>query len=229
MIHNPFKFLCVSRNRLSISAIAALITLLGCSIDNITTAHEVKESMWEGTWELIDPNSLRKITLIVRADKTVYVLAPLTFESAGKVGAVSLNKVSDNTEFPPGVEPISLIDVFEGRAIKAREAAAEIQLSSINRAQQAYRLENDTFASSIEALRIGQSSDLNNEHYEFRIVSADSTQAYATATAKQPELRSFSGVVHLIRENSQNYTKIKLCSTPSPSQTPPSISCEPHQ
>lgn len=207
-------------------AIISIFVLSGCSSGNITQANEAKNNNWEGTWEITDPKSGEKINLILRADKKVYILAPPTSNEVGQVLEIPLTKISDNTDLPPGAEPISLVDLLQGQAAKARESAAKNQLGAINRAQQAYRLEYPTFASSIEALQIGKVVDLG-AYYDFKIISANSQQTYATATAKKPGLRSFSGVVTV--DPGQTISTSKLCNTPSPSQTPPPSNCEPSQ
>lgn len=223
MTYNSLKFLGTNQYWFALWT-TLMVALSGCSTSNITRANEAKDNEWEGTWEITDPKSGEKITLIFHADKKVYLFAPQTSNEADQVIEISLTKVSDNTELPPGVEPVTLFDMLQGQASKAREAAAQSWMGAINRAQQAYQLEYDTFASSIEALQIGQSPDFS-AYYDFKIVSANPEQTYATATAKQPDLKSFSGVVKV--EPERGIPRAKICSTPSPSQTPPPIRCEP--
>lgn len=76
------------------------------------------------------------------------------------------------------------------------EAKARKLLGTINRAQQAYRLEHPNFANSYNELFRGDFG--SNEFYDFQIVSADSDHAYVTASAKKPNFKSFRGVVRAI-------------------------------
>lgn len=107
------------------------------------------------------------------------------------------------------------------QAAKEKETIAKSAIGATNRAQQIHLLENSTFANSFGAL--GLSPDFGiDAFYDLQIVSADAGRAYLTASAKQPNFKSFSGVVI----NANGTTTAKICATKSASQTPPPIDCK---
>lgn len=133
----------------------------------------------------------------------------------------SSNDQSSDESTTSSDKSTALPEASQSEASRAREALAQNTVGAINRAQQAYRLENPTFATSFQELGIGDGPGID-EIYDVKIVSADAKQAYVTATAKQPDSRSFSGVA----TEEGGLTTIKVCSTESASQTPPPIDCE---
>ncbi|WP_299490662.1 type IV pilin-like G/H family protein [Acaryochloris sp. IP29b_bin.137] len=201
------------------STAAAFLLLVSCSAENPTRGQSSENNPWEGTWELKDPASGETVTFVLQSDQKVYLITPDPTTAKDKVIEVPLTKVSDKTDLPENIKPVSLFDSITNQATKAREAAAKSELGAINRAQQAYRLENPTFASTYEELGIGR---FDNEFYDINIVSADAQRAYVTATAKGTDTKSFSGVV----TEEAGITKTNICETESPSQTPPPIDCE---
>ena len=99
---------------------------------------------------------------------------------------------------------------FLNQAAKAKQSEAKTYIGSMNRAQQAYRIQNPQFASNGTALEIGLPSDTVN--YSYTITSGDYvTSAYAQANAKDAKsLKSFAGGV-IIKDNGQ--TEAKACQT----------------
>jgi len=71
---------------------------------------------------------------------------------------------------------------FLNQANKARESGAKTNLGAINRAQQAYRVENGTFANSFTAPDFGITQP-ETDNYSFAITEGDGNSAVATATA----------------------------------------------
>lgn len=107
------------------------------------------------------------------------------------------------------------------QAAKEKETIAKSAIGATNRAQQISLLENSTFANSFDTL--GLSPDFGiDAFYDLQIVSADANRAYMTASAKQPNFKSFSGVVI----SANGTTTAKICATKSASQTPPPIDCQ---
>lgn len=160
----------------------------------------------------------------MRPDRKVYLITPDPTTAKDKVIEIPLAKVSDKTDLPENIKPIPLFDAITNQTAKqvakARENSAQSALGAINRAQQAYRLENPTFTTSYKELQMRR---FDNEFYDVQIVSGDVNRAYATATAKRSDNRSFSGVVTI----EDGITTAHICETESASQTPPPINCEP--
>lgn len=102
---------------------------------------------------------------------------------------------------------------FENQANKARESQAETYLKSMLRGQQAYFLEAEQFTGDLQSLGLGISEETENYVYAIDLQDSSGQTAIVTATAKQPELRSFTGVAFAIA-NSQNEfatTTTELC------------------
>lgn len=111
---------------------------------------------------------------------------------------------------------------FGQQANKARESKAETYLRSMLRGQQAYRLESDQFAGDLQSLSIGISEETDN--YSYAIALPDpSGHAIVTATAKLPELRSFTGAAFAIADSEGEFatTTTELCVSEVPGQSPP--------
>lgn len=203
-----------------VSSAIAFLLLVSCSTEKPTSGESSTNNNWEGTWELKDPGSGETVTFVLQPDQKVYLIAPDPATAKDKVIEVPLTKVSAKTKLPENTQPISLFDTITNQATKARQASAQSTLGAINRSQQAYRLENSTFATSNEELQLGR---FDNEFYDIQIVSGDANRAYATATSKRSDTKSYSGLVSVEDGN----TTTHICETESVSQTPPPINCEP--
>lgn len=207
-----------------LSTVAAFLLLASCSTENPTGNNSSTSNTWQGTWEFKDPVRGESVTFVLRPDKKVYLIAPDPKTTKDKVFEIPLTKVSDKTDLPENIKPVSLFDEVTNQTAKqvarAREASAQNALGAINRAQQAYRLENPTFTTSYQGLQMRR---FDNEFYDIQIVSGDVNRAYATATAKRSDNRSFSGVVTI----EDGITTAHICETESASKTPPPIDCEP--
>ena len=92
----------------------------------------------------------------------------------------------------------------------------EVLIGSINVSQQAYYLENDTFSPSLEALAIGLESE--SKRYVYSISLEGKDKAIATATAKRDGLRSYTGAVFVLANNT---TRSVICKTDVASKTAP--------
>jgi hypothetical protein len=135
----------------------------------------------------------------------------------------SNNSTSNPTETPTAsnnIVPDASIVVDQAK--KAKESEGKIYIGSMSRGQQAYFLEKNKFAQSIDELQLGIKSD--SATYTYKIESASAAQVVITATAKTPELKSFTGVVIVEKPNtSEGITKSFLCGTETASTTPPPI------
>lgn len=108
---------------------------------------------------------------------------------------------------------------FLNQGYKARQSEAKIFVGTANRAQQAYRVENTSFATDTTTLKIGLSTDTVNYTY---IITSDTTTALVHANAKDPEtLRSYAGGVVVI--TSSGLTLAAACQTTGVSATAPHV------
>ncbi|WP_416667859.1 type IV pilin-like G/H family protein [Egbenema bharatensis] len=94
-------------------------------------------------------------------------------------------------------------------------SVARSSIASINRAQQAYHIENGRFSPTIAGLDVGR--DEETEHYTFSIVLEGTNKAIVTAIAQQADLKSYTGAVAVINR----LTRSIVCESDSPSQTAP--------
>jgi type IV pilus assembly protein PilA len=87
---------------------------------------------------------------------------------------------------------------------KARQSEAKQNVGAINRAQQAYFLENSNkFTSSMIDLAIGIKSQ--TENYAYSITATDPGKfAVNEVSARQPKLKSYAGVVYTIDQTVNN-------------------------
>lgn len=107
---------------------------------------------------------------------------------------------------------------FLNQAAKAKQSEAKTYVGSINRAQQAYRIQNPQFASNVSALEIGLPSDTVNYKYD---VTGITTIATASAQAKDAKsLKSFVGSV-LIKDSGQ--TEAIACQSNGVTDTVPTV------
>lgn len=137
--------------------------------------------------------------------------------------ATLFQKVSDATTLPANVQVIDLQTGIN----QAKQAEGKQYIGAMNRAQQAYYLENNKFAQEINDLGIVIKTETKN--YQYRIVSqGNSTQSVVmTAQAKNPELKSYTGVVFVVKENNEDLTIAAICETKTPSSTPPAMPMPP--
>jgi uncharacterized protein YjbI with pentapeptide repeats len=115
-------------------------------------------------------------------------------------------------------------ELIVAQVTRARESEGKNYVGAINRSQQAYRLENPEFATTMEELRVGLPTE--TENYRIEIVPQPDPRhsARATATAQRDGLRSYTGAVFVL-ENGVTYAI--LCETDEPSQRPPEMPAPP--
>jgi type IV pilus assembly protein PilA len=114
---------------------------------------------------------------------------------------------------------------------KARTSEAKLSIGSINRAQQAYRLENSEMANNLNLLDV----KLTGKFYTYAISAADSTFASVTATTTTIDIKGYSGGIVQFLSSGKEITRQVICETQNPvpistSATPPApienISCQ---
>jgi CHAT domain-containing protein/tetratricopeptide (TPR) repeat protein len=105
-----------------------------------------------------------------------------------------------------------------------QEREAKSYVGTMNRALQAYYLENGTFPDSLESLikyaGFEFHSDTENYTYQFVPQPDKSRSAIIVAQSKQSGLRSYIGAVILIKKGNEFYTDAHICETDSSSGRP---------
>jgi type IV pilus assembly protein PilA len=101
---------------------------------------------------------------------------------------------------------------------KARQSEAKQNVGSINRAQQAYYLENaNKFASGLQELAIGIKEKTDNYEYKIDLgTTKDASKAAINiAAAKAGKLKSYAGVVYTLTQKvggvDESLTQASLC------------------
>ncbi|MGD1904492.1 MAG: type IV pilin-like G/H family protein [Leptolyngbyaceae cyanobacterium] len=107
---------------------------------------------------------------------------------------------------------------FLNQADRARESEAKVFLGTMTRGQQAYYLEQEEFASSIEALEVGLSDDSPSYSYAVVPQPDPTSSVYITATPKESSLSGMSAAVFATEDGS---TTPIICESDSP--TPPAL------
>ncbi len=82
---------------------------------------------------------------------------------------------------------------FLNQANRARETEAATYIGSINRGQQAYRLEQPSFAPTLDLLDVGIST--STDFYDYAPANVSGTTADITADPKDEVLKGFRGCV----------------------------------
>lgn len=105
---------------------------------------------------------------------------------------------------------------------KAREVEPKIIISTVNILQQPFLIENQHFASTLEELHLGIPSE--TENYEYKVFALGKKQAQVTAKAKQRGLKSYTGAVGVVKNDTLGESiTVTVCETEQASQTPPKM------
>jgi hypothetical protein len=104
---------------------------------------------------------------------------------------------------------------------KTPEDEGKSNIGAMNRAQQAYFLEKNQFASQIAELGIGIKPDTENFLYKIVPQGNQKQSVMITAQAKRPGLRSYTGAVFVVQEKGELLTLAGICETNEPSTKPP--------
>lgn len=109
---------------------------------------------------------------------------------------------------------------YLSQASKAKQSEAKLYVSSVNEAQQIYRMQKNEFAQNVDQLEIGLS--INTTDYAYNLVdSNDQTTSLFNAVPKDSTtLRAYRGGV-MVTE--QGLALSVACQTTTPSNTPPGI------
>jgi len=107
---------------------------------------------------------------------------------------------------------------FLNQANKARESEGRTYIGSLNRAQQAYYLENKAFSTSLEPLGLGISAETESYTYQVGVQQAQPPVAVNLATPAQEGLKGFIGLVFLTPDGNSDdlTTSAILCETEAP-------------
>ena len=98
---------------------------------------------------------------------------------------------------------------FLKQSARAKESEAKVYVGSINRAQQAFRMQNNQFANNLDELEIGL--PLTTSTYQYTLDISDPTQAIIVAEPFDEEaLKGYSGSVVV---NSIGLTGAIACQT----------------
>jgi type IV pilus assembly protein PilA len=85
---------------------------------------------------------------------------------------------------------------FLNQAAKARQSEAKTYVGSVNRAQQAYYVENSEFAPEFSTLKAGIPSATDSYNYKDNF-QGSKTEAQIPAVAQNAELRSYGGLTFI--------------------------------
>lgn len=80
---------------------------------------------------------------------------------------------------------------------RARESEAEINLGTLNRAQQAFHIENNQFATSIDQL----DARISGKFYQYNIVDIDSVKVITKATPNQNDLKTYIAGASMVNDS----------------------------
>lgn len=139
--------------------------------------------------------------------------------TAFRSDASLFEKVSDATTLPPNVQVNDVQTVIN----QERLAEAKKYTGTMNLAQRAYYLENKKFAKEISELGLGIKAETENYRYQIIAQKDSNRSVMITATAKRPELKSYTGAVFVVKNNNEELTISGVCETAKPSSTPPTM------
>ena len=106
---------------------------------------------------------------------------------------------------------------FLNQANKAKESEAKAYIGSMNKAHQAYFVENTRFTTNIEALGIGVTTTPTN-NYQYRAYTNAKTKNILSAGESQSPsaLNSYGGTVFVVDAEKNSTIQSILCQTTSP-------------
>ncbi len=201
-------------------------------------------SQLAGTWK-VESISPEPFTVIVSSEGKFTVINPTNPKEAVEI--VKLTRLSDSTKVPEGITVQTMATQLSQNVYSARQAEARVYIGSMNRAQQAYFLENSKWSDSIEALGIGINPETPNYRSRTEVVKSIQTIdneilqvqkippspgiAVQTAIAKKENLKSYVGVVYLSTtvnpQSSNQPTEITpyaiLCQSNKPTMKAPGL------
>jgi type II secretory pathway pseudopilin PulG len=170
---------------------------------------------WKTIFEFTDSGQVRVEFIGLRPGEP----RPTAFTT----GAILAEKVSNLTALPRNTR----ITNFVNEQNKGSQSEGKQNLGTMNRAQQAYYLENEKFASRLEELGVGINPE--TENYRYRIVPQgnQTRSVMMTAQAKNAGLKSYTGAVFVVKVKDEDLTLAEICETDEPSSTPPAMPSAP--
>jgi type IV pilus assembly protein PilA len=106
-----------------------------------------------------------------------------------------------------GILSAIALPTFLGQANKARVSGAKTNLGAINRAQQAYRIENGTFSNSLDDLGVGVS---DTDDYDFSVSSGGSDNTKAEASPIGDSSEDLDKYVGCVSKNSDGIIEAQV-------------------
>lgn len=108
-----------------------------------------------------------------------------------------------------------------GNIAKAKQSEPKMTIGSVNRAQLAYRTENNSFAASMSQLGVGLPTTTSSYNYA---ITGSTNEATITATARDTALKGYSGGVVQHTDNAGNSAIASIiCESNSPGVEAPGL------
>ncbi|WP_084449051.1 type IV pilin-like G/H family protein [Picosynechococcus sp. PCC 7117] len=127
-----------------------------------------------------------------------------------------------------GILSAIALPAFLNQAAKARQSEAKQALASLNKAQQAAYLEDQTFATNIAALGLGLANETENYSYgdaaaqnngSFSSPANSNATMFATAADAQA-VKDYLGAAAVFTENGNTTTTTSICEEVDPTLVP---------
>lgn len=206
--------------KLLLSTLLLLVAgISGC--ESSTNAQPSRPVRWTGEWELKDPRGTGKsMKVILTPQGKAYFIPPQSPYSDKVAYDIPLEKVSSRTTLPAGTEVIPLGDIGKKQADRERNSEAKTVVGVMNRAQQAYYLENGKFSTKFNELGLGLKQEAEN--FAYKIVPQSSKIVMNIGRAKRKGLSSYVGLVYVTKnDDGETITRAKLCETNKVLSRPP--------
>ncbi|MCL1469833.1 type IV pilin-like G/H family protein [Argonema antarcticum] len=119
------------------------------------------------------------------------------------------------------------LPTFLNQANKGRQAEAKQYVSSMLKAQQAYRIEKPTFTNSLPELDLGIQPETMNYIYKIVPQPDKSKSVMVTAQSKITGLKSYTGAVFAIKKGADVTTVTAICESNLSTSRPPAMPAPP--
>ncbi len=209
------------RRLATLALLFVVAAISGCN--SSSNAQLSASEKWTGEWELKDPGgSGQSMKIILTPEGKAYLIPPQGV-SSDIAYDIPLEKVSNRTSLPTGIKVVALGDIGKNQANKSREGEGKTYVGSMNRAHQAYFVDNNKFATKLEELELGIKSE--TEDYVYTIVPqpGNTKSVMNIGQAKSENLKSYVGLVYLTEVNGETVTLAKLCETSQALSKPPQM------
>lgn len=179
----------------------------------------------EASLQAVKANFCQDALAKVRKDsgvRAVQVASFASFERAAqfrdflstRFGGVDVGQPTNIAQSPFNDQSQNNGRVLTNKFGKSYESEAKSGLGTLGRAQQAFQLENNRFASDIKNL----DARITPLFYDYRVVNADSRSTYMVAVPRRSGIKSFSLTA---RQESDFF--LLMCQSNTPSVTPPAM------